>query len=238
MKNFNEYDEILNIVKERHEYTDIEKSKMKNNIIESIGSYEDYKIFEDAGYDYIMLYETEFVDLIKQKASEHDIDWGSNTIQTLITWLIQPIITKLGIKKESLIWYMLTWGLVEAAFEFKDELTRLDKKPVNWCNVFTKGASQGLLIWATSKSLYKLINILGFNISSAPDPNSIPGILQNGIVSWIKDKALDPFIEEQICENGELWDMIIDNVGGVAGTIGRGIWDVSSGIVNSIKNFW
>jgi len=233
MKNFKEYSDILSIKKESITYTEIEKQKIKNQIVESIGSYEDYKIFEDAGYDYIMLYETEFVDLIKNKSKEYNVEWGNRIFQTLISWMLQPIVTKLGIEKDTLAWYMVSWGVVEAAFEFKDELTKFKTRPVNWCNVFAKGAAEGVMAWATSKGLHKLLGAIGFKVGPS-DPNGIMGILQTGIMGWIKEGTLDVFIEEKICEEGKLWDTFTDEATNTISNIGSGIINGVTGIFKSI----
>lgn len=227
MEKFKEYSDILNIKKDFNKYSEIEKGKIKNQIIESVGSYDNYKIFEDAGYDYIMLYESDLINQIKSKSKQYDIEWGGQLVQTLVSWLMQPITTKLGLEKNSLAWYMVSWGVVEVAFEFKDEMTRLDKKPVNWCNIFTKGATEGILAWLTHKNLHKLLNMIGFNTSKSS--GNIAGALQTGIVSWIKEGTLDVFIEQHLCEEGGLWDEFAEEAKGILGNVGS---YVSTGIDN------
>lgn len=229
MKKFQEYKNILNVKYIKNDYTENQKIKIKNQIIESIGSYEDYKILEDAGYDYIMLHESELIGLIQNKSQEHNIKWGGPILQTLINWMLQPIIKKLGVQKDTLAWYMITYGVVEAAFEFKDELTKLDKKPVNWCNVFTKGATEGLLIYMGSKSINKLINAIGINIGTY-DSGNMAGIVQNGLISFIKDGTLDVFIEDNICSEGGLWDIIMDNAYGSISKIGGDVTGFFKGL--------
>jgi hypothetical protein len=128
---------------------------------------------------------------------------------------------------------MVSWGVVEAAFEFKDELTKLDKRPVNWCNVFAKGATEGVMAWATSKGLHKLLEMLGFKVGSS-DPNGIMGILQTGMMGWIKEGTLDVFIEEKICDEGKLWDTFTDEAANTISNIGSGIGSSITGFFKGL----
>lgn len=241
MEKFKEYSNILSVKRKRGEYSNIEKEKIKNKIIQSVGSYENYKIYENAGYDYIDLYETELHKQIKDKASEYNINWNNQVLQIIVSWIMQPLFTKLGVEKNSLIWYMLSWGLIEVIFETWDELTKTDDKPASWCNIFSKGASAGLIAFLGTKGANKLLHTLGFGKNKA-ESSIVKQSLITGAINWVQAGTLDPFIENHICKEGGLWDEFIEIAGdifqGGVNAIGSGLSDIGGFFIDSFKKIF
>lgn len=225
MKNFNEYNNILNtpIDMKQKEPSFISIDKKYNYIVESVGGLEKYKNLERLGYDYKSLYESNLIQYVEKKSKEPEFSdlFGGQISQTIVTLLvekfIQPWVEKDGgIQKYSLVWYMLTYGIVESIFKLIKQT--LDKeKEIDFCVIIASGVVEGFQAWASLSVIKSFLKLMGVGKDKIDFFNN--SVTLNVIAQHLRASLLnglnDQLVEDILCNwsKGTVMGELFDGIG-------------------------
>lgn len=195
------YSEIYNVL---NTPIDIDKeTKGRRELLVEMFGASGYNNIVDIGYG-DSLYETELPDYILDKSKDM---FSSNykTIakvlgETVVVKMIQPIIKKLGIREYSFLWYAISYGLTDVAFELGENIFDSDKK-LDFCRLFSGGAVVGVSRYFTITGMDKIMYLFGVNFAGNTKWLE-PFILQSS------GQVFDEFLKETaynfVC--GKNWD--------------------------------
>jgi hypothetical protein len=214
------------------ENKELEKKKVEilneKEFINLVGGYENYKLMkeyklinEDFGLDDATKF---FGNLFSKTGSMGSTLLKRITIETIASF-IGPFIQKLGVDKNGLLYYMLTYGTQYAINELGFDILKAESKP-KFCRAFSVGCMGAIEEWATYNGFANLLNIFGMR-KDGYIARIITTTLRDEI---LKSDGLKGGIERFICEtkfdingkNSTLWDFVTGFISNnTAGLVGR-----------------
>lgn len=204
MKSFKEYSNILETEISLGQTgpesrTDDEKYQY---IVEALGGEENYK---NSGYEYLPLYESKIIQYIEKKANDDEFKdvFGGQISKTAISFIvgkiIEPYVEGTIAQKYTLIWYILSYGLVESMFKLIKQ-TMDEEKEVDLCVILASGVVEGFQAWATLKVLKQLLSIIGFKTDMKGFGGMSLDALTQNVRASLFNQVNDDFVEEVLCE--------------------------------------
>ena len=222
MNSYKEYESILNTVikPEQTEPDNITLEEKYEYIVESVG-YDTYMDLNKLGFGYEDLYESNLIQYIERKSNEPDFKdvFGGQISQTVVTALmthfIKPWVEKdSGIVKYSLLWYILTYGIVESIFKLGKQVLNKEKE-VDICVVLASGVVEGFQAWASINVIKFFIKKMGFgkNDISLFDRSLSITIVAQHVRASLFNSINDSVVENILCDASKgspMSDMIDD----------------------------
>lgn len=202
------------------------ETKNRRDILVEIFGASGYNNIVDIGYG-DSLYETELPEYILDKSKGLFTDnyktIGKVLGETVVVKMIQPIIKKLGIREYSFLWYAISYGLTEVAFELGEHIFDSNKK-MDFCRLFSGGAVVGVSRYFTITGIDKILYLFGINFAGNTKWIE-PFILQStGQVfdDFLKDTAYN-FVcgknwdGENLSGGKSLYEMALETISDTAG---------------------
>lgn len=188
----------------------------KNKLIEISGSESKLNLILESGFTEEELFESGLLDMLMGKIKGTtgnkmgDILSGGVELgaKTILTSMLQPLITKLNITSQSFLWYFLTYGMTEVITKLGKDILNLEQP--QFCQTFTDGAVKGVYAYFSAMGYSKISQLLGFG-----NYNDLATSVMINMSDNISKESVNKWVYGAVCGNGKsggMYNIIKNNL--------------------------
>ncbi len=189
----------------------------RKKLIEKLGNEKILNdILKESKFTEVELFESGLLDYIMGKVKNITGDKLGSVIsggaeigaKTILSNMIQPIITKLNITSQSFLWYFLTYGMTEVITTLGKDILNMEQP--QFCETFTNGAVKGVYAYFAGMGYARVSQMLGFS-----SYNDIATSVMINISDNISKETVRKWVYGAVCggKNGNgIYDIVKKNM--------------------------